>query len=172
MNKNKMYASMLMLFAVIVSACQKTPESNSANQAKTNPKSDAIEITAQALSNEWLANPAETDKKYMGKTLSVTGEVYSSVKIGDQYIVDVLGIMFDEKTRGAKISCVSDGKEDDARLIVGVQETNEKMLRDYPSAKAPPKPKVTAKGTYSRSAPPNDAAMAFIDLSPCKVLMF
>ena len=173
MNKNKMFVLMLMLFAAIGLACQKTPETNSANQAKTNSKANepaAIEITAEALSKEWLANPAESDKKYMGKTLSVTGEVYSAVKIGDQYIVDFLGIIFDEKTRGAKVSCVSDGKEDDARLIVGAQESNEKMLRENPGAKMP-KTKATAKGTYSRSAPPNDTAMAFMDLNPCKVLM-
>ncbi len=177
--KNKQIIFLLLILFLICTglACQKSAENSNmaTNQAKTNNKRDetpAIEITAEALAKEWLANPAETDNKYKGKILSVTGEVYTAQKIGDQFFVDVLGEMFDAKTRGAKITCVSGGKDDDAPVVVRAREINEKMIRENPGAKMPPPPKVTIKGTYSRSAPPNDPAMAFIDLTPCTVLMF
>ena len=165
----------LVLGAGLITGCGGAAKNGNAsgNSAKANANAEAftpaIAITSEALAKEWLADPAATDSKYKGKVLAVTGELYLAQKISEEYFVRITGVMSAPKVKGAKVEC-SAGQSSDAMLLVKAREANERMLKESPTAKMPPSPTITVKGTYLSSTPPDNPAIGSIDLKPCEIV--
>lgn len=173
--KNKTTAlAAILLVAIVAGGCGMFggANSNSTGTANSNkpagtPEVQAIEMTAAALGQEWLANPAATDTKYKGKVVSVTGELFLAQHIGDKAFIDLVGIPINTKdpnNKGVRISCGSPITAE-TQLLVKAREANDKMMRENPTAKYPPQPTLTVKGTYLASA-----ERGIIDVSDCKLL--
>jgi hypothetical protein len=174
-NKKTKFLLLTLTLLSLASACKTASENtNSGNTngatGQTNSRSaeatPAIETTPEALGKEWMANRADADRKYTGKTLSLTGEVHTAQQIGNQVIVDVVGVPFDAKTGGVNISC-SDAPSQEARLLIEAIQTHDRMSQTQKDYKRP-KYTATFKGVYERSAPP-EKLDGFISLLPCKL---
>lgn len=142
--------------------------SNKAN-ANTKAKIDAIEIAPETLAKEWIADSPGTDTKYKGKTLSVTGEVSFVAVIGNEAFINIDAVKSSLKDRGAKISCAATVSEDTKRLVYLTQEAQKMVERETNRTDIKvPNPKVTVKGVYMSSTPP-DRLDGTIDLKPCEL---
>ena len=172
--KNKTTAiAAILLVAIVAGGCGMFGGANSnatktanGNKPPATPEVPAIEITGAALGQEWLANPAATDTKYKGKVLSITGELYLAQHIGDQAFIDLVGIPINTKdpnNKSVRISCGS-AITAETQLLVKAREANDKMMSENPTAKYPPQPTLTVKGTYKASAD-----RGIIDVSDCKL---
>jgi hypothetical protein len=165
---------LIMSMGVLMLACGfgKNNVTSNANQANANVKSGppAIEITAEALAKEWLANPAAADEKYKGKELSVSGEVEFVDVIEDKAFVHLFGVDVYGKAPGARVTCDTQTTADTKRLVYMTQEAQKMVNRETNgTAIKVPRPKVTIKGTYLHGTPP-DRPNGDIDLQPCELM--
>ena len=164
---------MALVAALSISCGGIKPAANTAvtntGNSGTAAKPAAIEITPDALMKEWLADSAATDEKYKGKTLSLTGEVAFVAPIGEEAYITLLEMATPDKKRGIKITCGSPITEDTKRLVYLTQEA-EKMIERETNRKdiKVPSPKVTIKGVYKSSTPP-EREYGTIDLKPCEL---
>ena len=172
--KNKEICSLALMFSLIGfgTACQKSTEKTktSASQPNANDRNEdsGLQITPEALGKEWLADRAGTDTKYKGKTLSISGDVWTAMEIGDQAFVTFMGVPFDTKTGGAKITCIT-RLSPDARLLIAAIQANDQMMRETNQKDVKkPTPKATVKGVYAQSAPA-ERPDGFVELSPCEL---
>ena len=171
--KHPTFLSLFFILLCVASACKTastgTNRASSNTDSKKEESAPAIEMTPEALGKEWMANPAETENKYKGKTLAVSGEVYLAQQIDDQVFIDIMGVMFDAKTRGAKITCISPPSFN-TRLLLETVKANERMMKETSRKDMQePKMEVAFKGIYSRSAPPEILSANFIELKPCEL---
>jgi hypothetical protein len=170
----KIFSFLIMSMVVLTISCgsgNTGSNGNTANKANANTtaKPDAIVIAPEALAKEWIANSPGTDEKYKGKTLSVTGEVSFVAVIGNEAFINMDGVKSTVKDRGAKISCAAPVNEDTKRLVYLTQEAQKMVERETNRTDIKvPNPKVTVKGVYLSSTPP-DRLDGTIDLKPCEV---
>ena len=162
----------------LASACKTASENanggntNSATrQTNTKPEqtaAPAIETTPAELGKEWLANREEADRKYKGKTLAVTGEVSWAQETSNQAFIDFVGVEYDGKTAGVKITCVA-APTSESRLLIKAIDTHNEMKQTQKDYKVP-KYTATFKGVYERSSTP-ERLDGFIELNPCELTM-
>jgi hypothetical protein len=170
----KILSFLIMSMIVLTISCGPGYKGNTGNagnkaNANTAAKPEAIVITPEALAKEWIADSPGTDAKYKGKTLSVTGEVLSVAIIGKEAFINMGAVSSTVKDRGAKITCTAPISEDTKRLVYLTQEAQKMVERETNRADIKvPNPKVTVKGVYLSSTPP-ERLDGTIDLSPCEL---
>lgn len=167
-----------MLIVSALSGCGMLGSSNSNGNAKAGnvnaakpPSAPAVEITAEALGKEWLADRTAADTKYKGKVIAFTGDIWVAQQIGEQIFVSFMAVPFDLKTGGAKIECVSELTKD-ARMLVEGFKLNQTAANNSSDKNAkPPQMKAKVRGTYDSSAPA-ERADGFITLKPCELSLY
>ncbi len=136
--------------------------SNSESVAVPEDTTPAIEISAEALTKEWVENPSATNSKYTGKKLLIKGNIekVSMYENNSGYVTLRGALMNDPGNRRMNVTC-NTTVSDYLRFIKPVSDKSNEMG----SAQ---KPTGTFKGVYSKTYTENPEPS--IEFEPCEII--